>query len=171
MTAGATAEVAALQAALAAENAAVFGYGVVGAHLAGAQQAAARRDWVAHETGRDAVTAMLVSRHAKPVPAAVAYALPFRVTSARTATALAAYLEDRVTAGYLGLVALTDLGLRRFGARGVQQAALRAAGWRGHSLAFPGLELPAPPVTGSGRTGGGTRPPHPHRTATPPGTS
>ena len=38
------AEVAALQAALAAEHAAVYGYGVVGALLAGGAQAQARAD-------------------------------------------------------------------------------------------------------------------------------
>ena len=57
---------------------------------------------------------------------------------------LAAYLEDRVAAAYLGLVALPDAGLRMFGARAVRSAALRAVGWRRRSLAFPGLELPAP---------------------------
>jgi len=37
--------VAALQAALAAENAAIFGYGVAGAHLTGAARPAAEQDW------------------------------------------------------------------------------------------------------------------------------
>jgi hypothetical protein len=39
---------AALQGALAAEHAAVYGYGVVGAMLAGTAQVDARADWTAH---------------------------------------------------------------------------------------------------------------------------
>jgi Domain of unknown function (DUF4439) len=129
----------ALQAALAAEHAAVFGYGVAGAHLTGARLAVARHDWVAHEVARDTLTAMLVSRGARPVPPAAAYALPFPVHTGGAAVALAALLEDRVAAAYLGLVGLTEPSLRAFGARGLRSAALRAAGWRGQTVAFPGL--------------------------------
>jgi hypothetical protein len=167
-------EVSALQDVLSAENAAVFGYGVLGAHLAGAQRSAAMRDWVLHETDRDALTSMLAGRGAQPVPAAAAYQLPFRVRDAATATALAAYIEDRVSAAYLGLVGLAGAGVREFGARKLRAAALRAAAWRGQSLAFPGMELPAPHVsrgTGSGGSGGGSPAPGKTPTATPPGTS
>ena len=52
-----TGAVAALQAALAAENAAIFGYGVAGAHLTGSSQAAAERDWTAHNLDRRATHA------------------------------------------------------------------------------------------------------------------
>jgi hypothetical protein len=172
-------EVAALQAALSAENAAVFGYGVVGAHLAGAQRAAAERDWVAHEASRDVLTRMLLSLRAQPVPAAAAYRLPFTVRDARGAVALAAYMEDRVTATYLAVVALPGPRLRAFGAGQVRSAALRAAGWRGRCLAFPGMELslrpgqpapaspdvtPAPDATPG--LGGGTGSPGPRSTGT-----
>ena len=50
-----TGDVAALQAALAAENAAIFGYGVAGAHLTGSSQAAAEQDWTGHNQARDAL--------------------------------------------------------------------------------------------------------------------
>lgn len=166
-------EVSALQDVLSAENAAVFGYGVVGAHLAGAQRSAAQRDWVLHETDRDTVTGMLTSRGAQPTPAAAAYQLPFGVHDGAAAAQLAAYIEDRVTAAYLGLVALTAPGLREFGARKMRAAALRAAAWRGHSLAFPGMELPSPHLPAAGRGGGASPTPTPTNssTATPPGTS
>ena len=58
---------------------------------------------------------------------------------ATSATALAAYLEDGVTRAYLGLVAVSDQRLRRFGALAMQGAAQRAAFWRGSTQAFPGL--------------------------------
>ncbi|HEV2375203.1 MAG TPA: ferritin-like domain-containing protein [Streptosporangiaceae bacterium] len=135
----------ALQATLSAEYAAIFGYGVAGAHLAGTQFAAAQRDWAAHEAARDTVTALLAAHGAQPAAAAAAYGLPFPVHNGREAMALAAFLEDRVAAAYLSLVALDDPQLRAFGATGLQAAATRAAGWRGTTLAFPGLEVAPTP--------------------------
>ena len=149
------AAVAALQAALAAENSAVYGYGVAGAHLAGARRAAAVRNWVAHQNARDAVSAMLAAR-GQPVAAAAAYELPFDVHNAAAAVALATVLEDRLSAAYLGLVGLSDPALRALGARAVRTAALRAATWRGSALAFPGLDVPAPPHPGPATAGRGT---------------
>jgi hypothetical protein len=131
--------VAALQAALAAENAAIFGYGVAGAHLTGNRQAVAEQDWTGHNQARDALAAMISARGAAPVAAQAYYQLPFRVHDASSAGRLAAYLEDGVTRAYLGLVAVSDQRLRRFGAMAMQHAAQRAASWRGSTQAFPGL--------------------------------
>ena len=139
-----SASVAALQGALAAEHAAVYGYGIVGAMLKGSEQADARSDWTAHRVARDTLEAMLTKLGATPVAASPAYALPFAVTSAKTAARLAATLEDGVTRAYLGLVAVSDQRLRRFGAMAMQDAAQRAASWRGSTQAFPGLSLLAP---------------------------
>jgi hypothetical protein len=135
----AAAAVPALQAALAAENAAIFGYGVAGAHLTGSSQTAAGQDWTGHNQARDALTAMISGLGAAPAAAQASYRLPFRVHDAASATALAAYLEDGVTRAYLGLVAVSDQRLRRYGAMAMQQAAQRAASWRGTTQAFPGL--------------------------------
>lgn len=154
------AAVRALQAALAAEHAAVYGYGVAGAHLAGARQKAAARDWAGHQAARDTLAAMITTLGARPVAAAPAYRLPFPVRGGRAAVMLAAFVEDRVAAAYLGLVALGDAALRLFGARAVQSPALRAASWRGRALPFPGLELPAP---GPVPPGAGASPPAPDR--------
>jgi hypothetical protein len=149
------ATIAALQAALTAENTAVYGYGVAGAHLTGARRAAAVRDWVAHENARDTLTTMLTARGGRPVAAAAAYALPFSVRSAQAAVSLAAVLEDRVAAVYLGLVALGEPSLRAFGAAGVRTAALRATAWRGSTLAFPGFEVtPSSTPRTAARAGG-----------------
>jgi Domain of unknown function (DUF4439) len=135
----AAAAVPALQAALAAENAAIFGYGVVGAYLTGRSQAAAGQDWTGHNQARDTLTAMISGLGAVPVAAQASYRLPFRVHDAASAMALTAYLEDGVTQAYLGLVAVSDPRLRQFGAMAVQDAAQRAAFWRGSTQAFPGL--------------------------------
>ncbi len=134
--------VAALQGALAAEHAAVFGYGVAGAHLTGSSLAAARQDWTGHRQARDTLTAMIARRGAQPAAAQAFYRLPFPVHDAATATALAAYLEDGVTRAYLGVVAVEEEQLRRFAALAMQDAAGRAASWRGSTQAFPGLTAP-----------------------------
>jgi hypothetical protein len=134
-----SASVAALQGALAAEHAAVYGYGVVGAMLAGNEQADARADWTAHQVARDTLEAMLAKLGATPVAASPAYALPFPVTSASTAAKLAAALEEGVTRGYLGLVAVSNPTLRAFGAKAMQTSANRALAWSGSTVAFPGM--------------------------------
>jgi hypothetical protein len=135
----ALATTAALQSALAAEHAAVYGYGIVGANLTGSRQAAAMTDWVAHQVARDTLEAMLRSRGAQPVAAAAAYRLPVTVRTGGQAVSLAVFLEDRVATAYLGLVAVSDISVRQFGALQVRAAALRAAAWRGSTVAFPGL--------------------------------
>jgi hypothetical protein len=150
------AAVGALQAALAAEHAAVYGYGVAGAHLSGARQRAAAHDWEIHQAARDTLAAMITARGARPVAAAPAYRLPFPVHGSRAAVSLAAFLEDRVATAYLGVVALSGARLRLFGARALESAALRAAGWRGRTLAFPGLEAPAPSPPARGPSGPAT---------------
>jgi len=129
----------ALQAALAAEDAAIFGYGVAGAHLTGSSLSAAMRYWTGHHEARDTLAAMISGLGAAPAAAQAFYRLPFQVHDAATARALAAYLEDGGTRAYLGLVAVSDQRLRHFGALATQSAAQRAAFWRGSTQAFPGL--------------------------------
>lgn len=133
--------IAALGNALAAEQAATYGYGVVGARLpqGSAQQAAAGTDWLTHMRARDQLIAMIRARGGQPAPPAVAYQLPGPVNSVRQAKGLAAKLEDGVAQAYMGLVALHDATLREYGAGQVRAAAMRAEAWRGSPVAFPGL--------------------------------
>ena len=123
--------------ALAAENAAIFGYGVAGAYLSGSSKSAAEQGWTWHKEARDTLTAMISALGAAPVALCQ---LPFAVHDASTAMALAAYLEDGVTKAYLGLAAVSNQKLRTFGALAMQAAAQRAAFWRGTTEAFPGLD-------------------------------
>ncbi|HEY1920098.1 MAG TPA: ferritin-like domain-containing protein [Streptosporangiaceae bacterium] len=134
-----TTGVAALQAALAAEHAAVYGYGVVGAMLAGPARARARAHWLAHQVARDSLEATLTKLGATPAAASPAYDLPFAVTGAASAKRLAAAIEEGVTAVYLGMVAVNDPALRTFGAKAMQTAANRAVTWSGSTVAFPGM--------------------------------
>ena len=138
-TPAAAAVVPALQGALAAEHAAVYGYGVAGALLAGAAQVQARADWLAHQLARDTLEAMLTKLGATPVAASPAYRLPFAVSGAASARRLAAALEEGVTGAYLGVVAVDDPALRAFGAKAMQVSANRAVTWSGATVAFPGM--------------------------------
>lgn len=146
------AEVSALQAALAAEQAAAYGYGVAGAHLSGTPGLAAAADWQAHLEAADTLRALLDAAGATPVPAAVAYRLPRPVTGAASATALAAALEDQVTSAYLAVVGRAGRTVATLAAGQARAAALRAAAWRGSTVAFPGLSGAALPA---GRPGSG----------------
>ncbi|HEY3682301.1 MAG TPA: ferritin-like domain-containing protein [Streptosporangiaceae bacterium] len=132
--------VKALQTALAAEHAAVYGYGVVGAHGGDAYARAANRDWNVHRDHRDQLIALLQQRHAQPVGSRAGYALPFNVSDPKSAARLAAHLEDGVAAAYLQVVAVTDTKLRSFGARMLRDATLRGARWGGSTAAFPGMD-------------------------------
>jgi hypothetical protein len=132
-------EITALQGALAAEQAAVYGYGVVGAVLGGTEQADARADWTAHQVARDNLVTMLTKLGATPVAASPAYKLPFAVTDAQSAEKLAATIENGVTRAYLGLVAVNDPTIRAFAAQAMQTSANRAAAWSGSTQAFPGM--------------------------------
>jgi hypothetical protein len=133
--------VAVLQAALAAEQAACYGYGVVGAHLNAShpQAKSADADWVAHQLARDSLAALITAAGAQPAPAPVAYQLPVHVQTPAQARSLAVILEDNVAEAYLRLVALPERSLRALGARELTAAALRAAAWRQATVAFPGL--------------------------------
>jgi len=140
MAAGASSDgIAALQHALAAEHAAVYGYGVAGALLRGADLASAKADWMAHQLARDNLEAMLTRLGATPVAASPAYDLPFAVSTPAAARRLAAGLENGVTRAYLAMVAVSNPELRLFGAKAMQTAASRAAAWRGSTVAFPGM--------------------------------
>lgn len=133
------ATVVALQGALAAENAAIFGYGVAGAYMSGAQKRTATAFWNAHRSAGDTLAGLLRARGAQPAAADASYKLPFTVRDRSQSVALAVYLEDGVTAAYLGVVGATaQAGLREFGAKAMQASAVRAARWRGASLTFPG---------------------------------
>ncbi|HUC58472.1 MAG TPA: ferritin-like domain-containing protein [Streptosporangiaceae bacterium] len=139
----AKAEVAALQSALQAEEAASYGYGVVGAHLSGAAFSQATSDCVIHERARDSLSAMITALGATPEPAAVAYRLPLTVSTPAQAATLAVDLELSVVAGYVPLAGAAEPSLRQLAATRMQAAAVRAARWGAPPRSFPGLS-PAP---------------------------
>ncbi|AOR31784.1 hypothetical protein BFF78_12650 [Streptomyces fodineus] len=133
------AELTALQAALAAEHAAVYGYGVVGGRIGAARRAEARAAYNAHRARRDALTRDVRDLGGQPVAANAAYALPFPVPDQTAAVRLAAQLEERVAGVYADLVRAATGERRGAAAAALREAAVRAVRWSGQSVAFPGL--------------------------------
>ncbi|MEV6164375.1 ferritin-like domain-containing protein [Streptomyces sp. NPDC052052] len=129
----------AAQAALAAEHAAVYGYGVVGGRVSDGRRAEATAAHHAHRARRDALVRTVRDLGGEPVAAQAAYALPFAVPDAAAAVRLAALLEDRVAGVYSDLVRAAEGRLRREAAGALREAAVRAARWRGSGVPFPGL--------------------------------
>jgi hypothetical protein len=130
---------AAVQAALAAEHAAVYAYGVIGARVAKPRTAEARAAYDSHRARRDALSRTVRDLGAEPVPADAGYALPFAVADSAAAVRLAAVIEDRVAGVYGDLVRAATGEARRDAAGALREAAVRAVRWRGGSVAFPGL--------------------------------
>jgi hypothetical protein len=132
-------ELTALQAALAAEHAAVYGYGVVGGRIRPDRRTEATAAYDAHRARRDALVREVRDLGGTPVAAAPAYALPFPVPDSAAAVRLAAELEDRVAGVYSDLVRSAEGELRATATGALREAAVRAVRWRGESVAFPGL--------------------------------
>ena len=150
-----TGPVDAVQTALRAEHAAVYGYGVVGGRIGDDRREEAREGYDAHRARRDELHRTVRDLDGSPESAAAAYALPFPVPDAAAAERLAAELEDRVAGVYADLVRTADDGLRRTAAGALREAAVRAVRWRGSSVAFPGLAERAPHAEPSGPAASG----------------
>ncbi len=139
-------ETAALNEVVAAEHAAVWGYGTVGAALPEDARGPAAAAEVAHRDARDRLAALLESRGDDPVPRAAGYTLPFPVLSAVDAAALGVVLEEGVSAAWVRLLdQATEPDVRELAVGELGAAEVRAVGWRAAAGripvtdAFPGL--------------------------------
>jgi hypothetical protein len=125
------AENEALGLALAAEHAAVWGYGVVGAALAAADRGTATAAEAAHRDVRDSVITVLAQRSVEPAAAEGAYGLPFPVLSPVDAAALAVVLEDGTAAAWVRVLdQAAGSGTRELAVEALTAAEVRAVGWR-----------------------------------------
>ena len=147
-----TVPVEAVQEALAAEHAAIYGYGVAGAHLRSAAVRAARAALDQHRARRDRLRGIAVALGAEPAEAAAAYRLPLTVTDAAGARRLAAHIESETAVAYGALVAAATDREREFAARALQDAAVRAALWGAARTAFPGYPATRQPSTSGSRS-------------------
>jgi hypothetical protein len=132
-------ELAALQALLQAELAAVYGYGVVGGQVGRPRRKLAEQRLEWHALNRDALSAQLSLAGQPAPPGPAAYALPFDVDSDASAQALGAHLELGVTAAYADLVTVAQASRRAAAALAQAACALAAQRWGAVVAAFPGL--------------------------------
>lgn len=143
-----TSAVAALQAALAAEHAALYVLGVLGgqaAHTpATSLEARLTAAYDSHRRRRDRLTVLLDRHRADPVGAAPAYRLPNGAATTGDLVRAARTVEERCCDAYGELVAATAGGDRRFALAALEEAAVAAVGFGATPDAFPGMT--APPV-------------------------
>jgi hypothetical protein len=134
-----------LQACLAAQHAALYGYGALGGRLAGVApgstwQGLASAAYVEHRDLRDSLAAAVRGLDAEPVVAEASYATPFPLDSLDDCRRLARLLERRCGATYADAVAETLQGTRALLAHALQASAVRATRWGAAVTAFPGLD-------------------------------
>jgi Domain of unknown function (DUF4439) len=133
----------ALQSTLAAEHAAVYLYAALGARVSASvdpQLAARLRSaYGQHRGRRDQLTAMVQQAHARPVAAAVSYRLPNPSRTSRQLTAGALQVETRCEAVYADMVAGTSGVSRQWAIEALSESAVRALGFGGGPVPFPGV--------------------------------
>jgi hypothetical protein len=139
--------VQALQTALAAEHAAVWGYGLASAFLPPQSDDKLTEGSAAHRARRDATERMLRDAGVAPVPAAPGYLTPQPVTDVASAVAMVTTLETDAAVAWRSVVERSpaDPAIRSAALDALTGAAVRATRWRGAvrndrlTVPFPGL--------------------------------
>lgn len=131
----------ALQATLAAEHAAVYLTGVMGAQTSQSEQPVLYRNLLGayrtHRRRRDQLTLLISTGGADPVAAQVAYDLPALGTVAELNDA-ALQLERRIATTYAQLIENTSGAERRWALAALENAAVVQLEFRGTPETFPG---------------------------------
>ena len=132
----------ALQATLAAEHAAVYLYGVLGARASESAQptlyGVLADAFRAHRRNRDQLDALIRARGAEPVASEVAYRLPAPLRTARELNDAALQLEHRIVKTFGQLVENTAGAERRWALVALDGSAVRQLELRGTPEMFPG---------------------------------
>ncbi|MEO8107893.1 MAG: DUF4439 domain-containing protein [Actinomycetes bacterium] len=132
------------QQGLAAEHAAIWGFGLVGATPPLALPAAAALD--VHRTRRTRCIDAVVALGGSPVPSAPAYDIA-KPPSARQGKALAADLEQSCGVAYAALAGAAQRATRLQGAAWLRESSIAIWGWIDTVPALPGLNSDDPAAT------------------------
>lgn len=137
----------ALCAALSAEHAVIYGYGIVSAHCSPDVNNLVTSALNQHRRRRDQVIAMLTSRSVTAPVAAAGYQLPMPVNNATDAARLAVRMEKDTEVAWRAVIEqCQDPNDRRFGVTALTQSAALFARWKqvlGEwpiTTAFPGAD-------------------------------
>lgn len=140
-------ELAALQTALAAEHAAVYVLGVLGAQTSQSASptlfATVSQAYAEHRGRRDHLVRTVTDLGASPVASEVAYDVPADLGTPQAVTRRALRLERDCAETYAYLVASTTGELRAWALRALQAAAVRQLAFGGRPEEFPG-RVPEP---------------------------
>lgn len=134
--------VEALQAALAAEHAAVYVVGVLGARSSQSRQptlyAALADSYREHRRSRDQLSVLITKNGATPAAAEVAYAVPAGLRTAAELSDAALQVERRIVKTFGQLIESTTGAERRWALVALNAAAVRQVEFRGTPELFPG---------------------------------
>jgi len=120
-----------LASALAAEEAAIWAYGLIGVHLKeGSEQDQARATEDLHRARRDDLVEQLAALKAVTAPTPAGYQLPFPVEDRATALKLAIQIEDGVAQAWRVLLPVTESAQRAGALSALTDSAVRATKWR-----------------------------------------
>jgi ferritin-like protein len=134
----------ALGAALAAEDAAIYAYGVIGVRLDGDDEKSdAHAAETAHRQRRNYVVSRLDELKVKAPATPAGYDLPFPVTDRASALKLAIHIEDGVAQAWRPVLPVTEAADRTTALAAMTEAAVRATKWRRTAATTP-LTLPFP---------------------------
>ena len=136
--------VEALQTTLAAEHAAVYVYGALGAQTSQSANPRLYADLAAaytdHRAGRDQLIRTLRDEEADPVPAEPAYALPPDLSTPDLVMRRALRLERGCAATFAYLVANSPPQARKWAVNALTKTAVRELAFRGTPEIFPGSD-------------------------------
>lgn len=136
--------VKALQTTLAAEHAAIYVYGALGAQTsqtgAPVLYAALTDAYEAHRAQRNQLIAILTDLAEEPVVAEPAYELPADLSTTDAVAARALELERASASTYAYLVANSPSAARRLAVNLLVQTAVRELAFRGTPETFPGSD-------------------------------
>ncbi|AZG44086.1 ferritin-like domain-containing protein [Gordonia insulae] len=140
-----TATTDALAAAIDAENAAIFTYGVATAYVSAARRVTVAEYIAAHRVRRDSLVAALTAAGGTVPQQAAGYTLPVTVDDSVSAVRALLAAEVDCTVAYRALLEKgSDTAARRQGLDGLTESTVRAANWRVAlrdspvTVAFPG---------------------------------
>lgn len=132
----------ALQEALAAEHAAVYVVGALGAKASESRQpavyAALTDSYREHRRNRDRLTVLISAQGVEPVAAEVAYDVPAGLRTAAQLNDAALRVEHRIVKTFGQLIESTTGAERRWALVALNSAAVRQVEFRGTPELFPG---------------------------------
>lgn len=132
---------AALFDAVAAEHAAIYGYGLVSAHVMPDENELVSKAVAEHRDRRDTGVNMLTERSIKVPLAAIGYQLPLVVDTPNNAAKLAIRIETDCAVAWRAVLEQSDTEQdRAFAGTALTQCALMAARWRQVLGAWPVTE-------------------------------